>query len=367
MVKIWARDWRKPIRWGPAETASQAPRQPGAAAASGGGLLRAAREVQADLEEAFHATENLYYLPIRARLLEGCGDVCTARGAVRSPPGAGVSCRGLYANEALPRPRGIWPPPARIPRAFLDDFDWRFGEADADQVQVIAAYQSAKPAEKPEVRRCYQCDRTTSCDTWKASFVERLIDLYKAVDREGTTAAGSSPYEGGTSSFRIDDVFVGYPHDGSPSDHPTLLLMEDLKTVDVQGHWGVLGSQTPWLEALLLWRGADVVTTVEYDDLSACSTHPRIRTRTNAEFQRDPGVMDGWVQFSSIEHSGLGGYGDEINPWADRQWMAMLWCATKPSGLMLSGPGPGEGEEGVMWAGSPFKEKIYWNKGRDLS
>ena len=89
------------------------------------------------------------------------------------------------------------------------------------------------------------------------------------------------------------------------------------------------------------------------------STHPRIRTRTNADFQRDPEVMDGWIQYSSLEHAGLGAYGDEVNPWADRQWMAMMWCATKPSGFFFFGPGPAKGLERCAWFLSPNSRRDF--------
>ena len=36
------------------------------------------------------------------------------------------------------------------------------------------------------------------------------------------------------------------------------------------------------------------------------------------------------VTFSSIEHSGLGRYGDSLNPWGDLITMAQSWCLLKP-------------------------------------
>ena len=48
------------------------------------------------------------------------------------------------------------------------------------------------------------------------------------------------------------------------------------------------------------------------------------------------------VSFSSLEHSGLGRYGDGLNPWADLMAMAKAWCVVKPDGLALVGVPAGE-------------------------
>jgi len=53
------------------------------------------------------------------------------------------------------------------------------------------------------------------------------------------------------------------------------------------------------------------------------------------------------VQWSSVEHSGLGMYGDEINPWGDRQAVAQLWCRGRAKAWFFFGPGP-EGPGGLV-------------------
>ena len=49
------------------------------------------------------------------------------------------------------------------------------------------------------------------------------------------------------------------------------------------------------------------------------------------------------VTFSSLEHSGLGRYGDSLNPWGDLITMAKAWCLTKakPKGRALVGVSSG--------------------------
>mmetsp|Transcript_14418 Transcript_14418/g.31038 ORF Transcript_14418/g.31038 Transcript_14418/m.31038 type:complete len:403 (+) Transcript_14418:184-1392(+) len=100
----------------------------------------------------------------------------------------------------------------------------------------------------------------------------------------------------------------------------------------------VVGSERPWLEACALACGAAHVTTLEYSNL--VSEDPRItpmrpaafaEAYTNGELEK----FDAVLTFSSLEHSGLGRYGDALNPWGDILNVAKIWCVTKPSGLLL--------------------------------
>ncbi len=49
------------------------------------------------------------------------------------------------------------------------------------------------------------------------------------------------------------------------------------------------------------------------------------------------GRFDAVITFSSVEHSGLGRYGDAMNPWGDRQAVARAWCMTKRGGRIALG------------------------------
>ena len=102
----------------------------------------------------------------------------------------------------------------------------------------------------------------------------------------------------------------------------------------------VIGSQTPWIEAMLIELGAAKVTTVDYTPIE--NHHPQIETLTPEELSRrflsTPDFsFDGIVTFSSVEHSGLGRYGDALNPWGDLITMSKAWCLTKPGGKLLIG------------------------------
>ena len=76
----------------------------------------------------------------------------------------------------------------------------------------------------------------------------------------------------------------------------------------------MIGSEFPWLEAMLLEKGVNLVTTLEYSDIE--SQHPNITTINakylrklylDGEFSNDKN-FDAAITFSSVEHSGLGRY-----------------------------------------------------------
>ena len=104
------------------------------------------------------------------------------------------------------------------------------------------------------------------------------------------------------------------------------------------------------MEALLILNGAASVTTLEYHEIE--SRHPKVKAvmpdelskkfldvsekiatifflfdtnSTTCIFFYVQGTLEKFdimVSFSSLEHSGLGRYGDELNPWGDLIAMA---------------------------------------------
>jgi len=111
----------------------------------------------------------------------------------------------------------------------------------------------------------------------------------------------------------------------------------------------VVGSEQPWVESILLSVGFKNVTTVEYGKIKC--TDKRITTYTPDEFRQrvlagkyegDNG-FDAVVIYSSVEHSGLGRYGDAINPYGDIIMMARVHCVTRTGGrLYFTAPMTGD-------------------------
>ena len=75
-------------------------------------------------------------------------------------------------------------------------------------------------------------------------------------------------------------------------------------------HVLVIGSQTPWIETILLNKGAKNITTFDYVKIK--SDHPQIEVITPAElsekYLNKRVNYDAMITFSSLEHSGLGRY-----------------------------------------------------------
>ena len=123
--------------------------------------------------------------------------------------------------------------------------------------------------------------------------------------------------------------------------------MEKLqKWVDLKGKSVlVIGSEQPWLEIICLYLGAAKVTTLEYGKIE--SHHPQIQTLIPDEFRMKAmdntlEMFDGILSHSSLEHPGLGRYGDALNPWADLLSLARAYCVTKDDGFLVLGLPTGE-------------------------
>lgn len=136
--------------------------------------------------------------------------------------------------------------------------------------------------------------------------------------------------------------------EGNYGDIETNHLRSSLRQASVnQGRVLVIGSENPWVEACVLEAGARSVLTLEYGQIR--SEHNAINTITPEGLQRlffngSLGTFDVIVSFSSVEHSGLGRYGDALNPWGDVLEIARAHCITNPGGKLVLAVMCGEDE-----------------------
>lgn len=106
----------------------------------------------------------------------------------------------------------------------------------------------------------------------------------------------------------------------------------------------VLGSQTPWYECLCVGRGARV-TTIEHRDVD-CQI-PGLRVLKPAAAEGLGEQFDVALSISSVEHAGLGRYGDPLDPDGDLAAMRDLRKYVRPGGrLLLAVP---VGSDVVVW------------------
>ena len=202
---------------------------------------------------------------------------------------------GLIASA----PAVEWPPPCPLP----------------DGSPLVERYSGPDGSQPINRWYCFaqRYEGTMTVD-WSAAVVDDFCAGMQAGTQSGTYGYGDDA--------RVDNVFA---HLLAP----------------VSGSVGmVLGSERPWVECLALRHGAAEVWTFEYATI--VSTHPRLKAKTTHDMAADHlsgalPLMDWVASYSSLEHSGLGRYGDALNPDADKEAMLMAWCFLKPGGLMLLG------------------------------
>ena len=95
---------------------------------------------------------------------------------------------------------------------------------------------------------------------------------------------------------------------------------------------GIIGSVLPWYESVVLANGG-IPITVEYNKI--ISEDPRLKVMTVEEFEKDPIKFDVILSISSIEHDGLGRYGDPINPFGDFEFMKKARSMLNEDGLLI--------------------------------
>lgn len=233
------------------------------------------------------------------KILQGCGDVCNH--SIQGVPSLYfdyiekvVNCQELWMNEAIDENMIEENPPAMIPDNMMDGFTYGGKVPIGSNVVILNQRYLGKTAEK---------------NKWELDYVNSMIEQCQNGVLHG--------------NYGVDE---------------TNFLKLGLERMSLQNaNVLVIGSENPWVEACVLSAGAKNVYTLEYGTIE--SEHPNIFTMTPNDFRKQYNnyyeFFDAVVTFSSVEHSGLGRYGDAMNPWGDRQAVARAWCASKPGARLL--------------------------------
>ena len=268
--------------------------------------------------------------------LRGCGALCDYSGAKTAKPGPffqslrkPVDCTALFSNTESDAPAKTWPPPRTPPPNMRADYSMN------GKVTISSYYFAEKYAGTSDASENTNTKHIARETIWTKAEVDRQIAQARARALPGTYGQ----YE---TNNVINAIFGA---DSACQQHPDMCLKGK--------HIMVIGSERPWLEALLLAGGASHVTTVEYGVIK--SLHPQISTMLPSELRAKflAGTLkpfDGVATFSSVEHSGLGRYGDALNPWGDIQAIGKAWCVTKVGGPLFIGVmGTKGGAEMIEW------------------
>lgn len=97
----------------------------------------------------------------------------------------------------------------------------------------------------------------------------------------------------------------------------------------------VVGSASPWVEAFCISYGASSITSVDFN--VPITNDTRIKAIPIAELDATDEQYDALFSYSSLEHDGLGRYGDPLNPWGDIERMKKLQKLIRPGGKFYLG------------------------------
>lgn len=215
-------------------------------------------------------------------VLQGCGEICDL--GIKGRPSLffdyipkHFNCMSIGTNAAIDAEGWETPPPVDIPHHMRAAFTFD------GLINVSSFYSSQK----------YLNHKAMVSTIWSYDYVNDLIAKAARRELEG-------PYGVSETNWVIEG-----------------LAKMSLNGADVL----VIGSENPWVEACVLAAGAYNVTTLEYGQI--IRQHPQITTVTPSElrirFHEFISRFDAVVTFSSVEYSGLGRYGDAINPYGDKQ------------------------------------------------
>lgn len=232
-----------------------------------------------------------------------CGEVCRYDHKARAPSKINVvpmsfNCPKVFLRMLAKCP-AIEPPPKQIPANAYADFTMN-GTVKVVDYYLYHRYSGAK----------------AFTSTWKK---DEIDDAVKAATMFPTT-----------------EKFLTYgKEEGTYVERAVQEYWPEIR-----GKVGIVwGSQKPWVEVILARAGAKHIVTVEYGE--AKSEHPDMTIVTPATFAAfmltNRRAFDFAATFSSLEHSGLGRYGDALDPFGDLQAAAETWCALRPGGLFFVG------------------------------
>lgn len=165
---------------------------------------------------------------------------------------------------------------------------------------------------------------------WSGEFMQKYVNNFTS-EKIKKNKHGEEPYSGGA-----------------------LWILKALEKYDIKNkRVAVIGSLIPWIEAILL-NNNNIVTTVEYNVPNI--DYPNISAISYWDFQKTKDQYDCIVTYSSVEHSGLGRYGDPLDPEADIKTMKDIHNNLASNGILIWGAP--SGHDAVVWNAHRIYGKI---------
>lgn len=147
-----------------------------------------------------------------------------------------------------------------------------------------------------------------------------------------------------TSKFTNENIKKNL-HGEEPYHNASKMILSAIEKYNItQKNVAVLGSLTPWIEAILL-NNNNNVTTIEYNIPDLKTNKLSITDYWN--FIKSDKKYDCIITYSSVEHSGLGRYGDPLDPDGDLKTMENLHKHLIDNGLLFFGAPIGK--DALVW------------------
>jgi hypothetical protein len=134
-------------------------------------------------------------------------------------------------------------------------------------------------------------------------------------------------------------------HGYEPYPGASLWILKAIEKYNISNkNVAVIGSLTPWIEAILL-NFNNVVTTVEYNVPHVNAEN--LKAISYWDFQKTSNLYDCIITYSSVEHSGLGRYGDPLDPEGDITTMNDIHKNLINNGILIWGAPVGH--DALVW------------------
>ena len=225
-----------------------------------------------------------------------CGDVCNT---TIGPKGPGkyydvvkktFDCDRLFSDdfiEGWEQPKDIAPPDFESLKSIGGEAYYSY----LGRINITNNYMNTKPSTQKIKKKVWS---------------EKMFQEYRAMFRKKKLKG----------SYRISKVL-----------EVENLMRNNMMEHIIGGRALVIGSESPWLEVMLLELGAASVTTLEYNDIETSVENVKVIKPLDAKrmWKERAGNFDVIVTYSSLEHSGMGRYGDPLNPWGDLIASARAW------------------------------------------
>ena len=259
-------------------------------------------------------------------LLKACGALCRldtgsfAAGPYFAKRTVHVDCKAIFGEKVfIQQTHGEVEAPREIPERFRDAYTMN-GRVSVSSHYVNEMYLS----------------KTANVHIWSENLVNNWASLASAGNLDGNYGATTSNEL--AAALKFANGVRG-------------------------GRVLVIGSESPWVEAIALSAGAAEIVTLEYGFIK--SEHPSVQTMTPTEYQQNffsgtLGAFDAIVTYSSVEHSGLGRYGDALNPWGDILEIARAHCVCKTHGTLIIAVPTTDSDDGLAFNAHRIYGSIRW-------